>query len=769
VTSRERARIRRLPAAGLALFLLVAVSISVRFIAALGLKSPWIAPDEMAYSLVGRAFWTSGHMQLLDGSSPSYGLFPVVAGLPLAVFGTADALVVLKALEAILMTSTAVVVYVWTSDLAGSRWALAAAGMTVALPAFAYSGLVMSETAFLPAATLALLLLSRALVSPSLRNQMLLVAGVLVAVAMRFQAVVLLPAIVVSIGLMAWFSRDRRLFRRFAPSLAVLGLLTLLWGIFSYLSASATFLGAYTVVGHGGYSFVTILRWIARHAGDAFLVVLGAPVVATLILGLGAARGRERDPRVRALLAVTLAYGPLLIVQVGIFASRFVSQLAERDLVTIGPPLFVVLAVWVHRGLPRPQPASSIVALVAVAPALFLPVDKLVNTYAVPSAFMTIPLLDLAERTSAATLRFAWLTGAVALVALTLLIPRRAGPALVLLVAFGLGATSVLAQKRIDRRASADRREFFGTSSTQWIDRAAKGDVAYLDDEDPLWNAAWHVAFWNQRVRSVATLGQTAGPLPGAVAVSALPDGRLVRGDGSPLHERFVVTRKWVTLDGQRLKRIAQGRDEPGLTLWRTPSDPAVSTWTQGVLRRGDVVQPVTVTVFDCRVGRLELTLLPKQGLPTVSLSVVGLQPVTVPLPANSILQGWIPAPPSGGEKGKKCVFEISPQGLVETTGIVFKRGSTPAVAAASRREANGRTMFVQAGSVALHRQENIAYCVGGAFQVLPAGQYPGATAAIFVSGSGLTCDHPPEGYRRKGFASTDLGVPAHTYAFYAP
>jgi len=45
---------------------------------------------------------------------------------------------------------------------------------------------------------------------------------------------------------------------------------------------------------------------------------------------------------------------------------------------------------------------------------------------------------------------------------------------------------------------------------------------------------------------------------------------------------------------------------------------------------------------------------------------------------------------------------------------------------------------------------------------------YRGAVPAIYVAGSGITCDPPPAGYLRVGYASEDLGVPGDTYAMYA-
>ena len=46
---------------------------------------------------------------------------------------------------------------------------------------------------------------------------------------------------------------------------------------------------------------------------------------------------------------------------------------------------------------------------------------------------------------------------------------------------------------------------------------------------------------------------------------------------------------------------------------------------------------------------------------------------------------------------------------------------------------------------------------------------YTGATPAIYVKGTGITCDPPPAGYTQQGYAGNDLSVPDGLYPYYAP
>ena len=224
-----------------AFVVLVVVAVVARFGASLGLDTPWIAPDEMVYAILGRSFWTTGHLELLDGKSGFYGVYPLLAGAPLAAFGPGTGLVVLKALQALLVAVPVVIVYLWTRSMTRGGWALAAAAMTAALPAFVYSGLVMTEVTFLAVVTLLLWCLWRALLDPSRRNQALVLVLTAAAAAIRLKSVILVPSIVLAVGAMAWFVRDARLLRRFLPSAVVVAIGLVLAAAIAATRGSAAF------------------------------------------------------------------------------------------------------------------------------------------------------------------------------------------------------------------------------------------------------------------------------------------------------------------------------------------------------------------------------------------------------------------------------------------------------------------------------------------------------------------------------------------------
>ena len=83
-------------------------------------------------------------------------------------------------------------------------------------------------------------------------------------------------------------------------------------------------------------------------------------------------------------------------------------------------------------------------------------------------------------------------------------------------------------------------------------------------------------------------------------------------------------------------------------------------------------------------------------------------------------------------------------------------------------------TPFVRAYREQVRSGAEIGYCLGSNYHSLsvglePAGLLEAATPASFVAGRGLTCEPPPRGYVRRGFATPEQGVPADTYPLWVP
>ena len=172
------------------LAVIVLASTVGRFALSRGVAAPWIASDEQLYGLLGRSLVSGDGLTVLGHSVPYYSLlYPFLVGLPFLWGDAAGAVTWVQAVQALLMSATAVPVFVWARPLAGRRYALVAAGLSALIPGLVYSGLLMSEALYYTVATLAVWALALALVKPTISRQALLLGAVGLAVLTRLQAV----------------------------------------------------------------------------------------------------------------------------------------------------------------------------------------------------------------------------------------------------------------------------------------------------------------------------------------------------------------------------------------------------------------------------------------------------------------------------------------------------------------------------------------------------------------------------------------------------
>lgn len=742
--------------------LLVLVAASARFIVALQFNAPWIAADEMAYGLIGRRMWEAGQLDLLGAELPFYGLYPALIGIPLAALSTAAGVVAIQAFQALAVSCTAAIVFYWARPVAGRSYALAGAVMTAALPALAYAGLLMTESLFLVATTFALWRLSVALVHPTRANQLLVVGGIVGATVIRFQGLSLVPTVVIGTAVMALLARDRGIPRRLVPSQAGAVAFLLVWLLLAW-SVSGSSLGAYGATTDSSFGLDAV-KWVGWHLGAAFLLVAVIPLFATLIVAWNVACDRGSRPYERALVATTLTYVAVTVTTVGLFASEHVGRIAERDLVTLAPPIFVAFVAWLAGGTPRPQPAASIIGLIASAALLLMPVGKIASNIGLPDALATAPFVMTASRFSFTAAEIMWSAVVAAILLVALLLPSRlAAPSLAALVVVLLVATSVSASVEIARRSAEDRVVFFGEGPQDWVDRHASESVLYLYAGHPLWNGVWHTAFWNRRIESVALVDTSSlpGPVPG-VTVDSLTNGRLVRRGGTSMSERLVVAPVRLTLVGNRVTTLDRGPLEDRLVLWRSIGPPTLSTRAVGLNSDETTDGPFVVEAFDCAGGTLQLKAV-ADGRASLSYGLVGGPLKTMARDSRRSLLLSLPAPDVTSASVQHCVYKFNPAGKFSISNIQFVRP-------------DGRTLAHVAGrDVSIPSSvRRVGYCLDGVFLDLMEGQpvvdrrYRAATRAVYVEGTGLTCA-APGGFVRAGFAGAELGVPDWVYPLYVP
>ena len=121
---------RRLGSHGavLALGALVVASTVVRVALSRGVEAPWIAPDEHLYGLVGRSLVNGDGLTIAGDAVPFYSLlYPLFVGLAQVGTEAATGLTIAQVAQALVMSATAIPIFLWTRPLAGSRLALFAA------------------------------------------------------------------------------------------------------------------------------------------------------------------------------------------------------------------------------------------------------------------------------------------------------------------------------------------------------------------------------------------------------------------------------------------------------------------------------------------------------------------------------------------------------------------------------------------------------------------------------------------------------------------
>jgi Dolichyl-phosphate-mannose-protein mannosyltransferase len=535
--------------------------------------SPWFTPDEMVYGELGRSLYSSGRLEILGHSTPFFSfVYPALVGPLLSVGDLELGYTLLKALQALVMSLTAVPVFLWARSLVRPRFALVAALLTLAVPGLAFAGFVMTEVAFYPVICVGAWAMARALERPTAGRQALALAGIGLATATRLQAIVLVPALVLAILIKAALDRTwLQGIRRFAPLVGALAGVAAA-GVAVKLarggSALGSVLGAYKVTGHVSYGVGDAVRFAIYHAADLLLMTALVPVVAVVLVLVETAAGRERSDAVRAYLAVAIAVSLGFVAEVGLFTSRLLGRLAERNLLALAPIVFVGFAVWLDRGLPRPRIATAVTSLGALGLLLYLPWDRFVTAAAEPDAFSVIPLYQLRVTYPGLDTRLVVAIGAVELLAMAAFLPRRRAWVLpVTLLALFVGA-SISASDVVSHQARLFRSVMVG-SHRRWIDEQARGPVAYVYNGELGWSGGapvWTNLFWNRRIRWVYDLGAApaVGPLPQR-RVTPGPGGRLLLDNGRPVDAPYVVAVDGLQFVGTRL---ADSRPAP-LVLWR--------------------------------------------------------------------------------------------------------------------------------------------------------------------------------------------------------
>ena len=655
---RSSARLRALPAWAW-LVAIVAGSTIFRALAARGMPGPFIFVDELIYSELAKSFASGGHFLVRDVPTSGYGVvYPVLISPAYRLFDNVPAAyAAVKTINSLVMSLAAVPAYLLARRMLRKELALLAALLTVAVPSMVYTGTVMTENVFYGLFLLVSLALVAMLERPTTARQVALLALIVVAYLTRAQSLAFIPAVLVAPFLLAFFERRplRSAVRRFAVMYSIVGggAVLLVVAQLARGRSLGDLLGAYSIVSSQRYSVRQVADFTLWHAADLSLYIGVIPLAATILL---VARARRESRQVQAFLAAAIPLAVSFTVVVAAFATRFASdRIHERNLFQLAPLLFIGLLVWVARydgGAPRSWPLGIAAVTAAAAVPLTIPYGRFIGEPARADTLALLPVWTITRHLLAGSEALTVGVVCAGLGALVLLVPRRAGLALPLVVLawFALLLQPVFAGQRGFKRSSQGA-VFQGIRGVDrdWIDDAVpKGaEVPVLWSGPPVDRFVVNQnEFFN---RAVGQVYYTKRPTDGAIHEKALVFGADHLGrtsDGRLFRSHYLLADSAIIPDG-----LAVARDpELGMTVWRLRGPLIQTTSTTGIQADSWSGARVSWTRRRCRGGTLRVLLYsdPNFYVPTTVVATArgrhvtahvarfGLTELRVPLPART-------------------------------------------------------------------------------------------------------------------------------------
>ena len=512
---------------------LVLVAVFARIWLSHGIATPWILVDELLYADLAKSAAAGHLLQIRGEQSGIYNvLYPLLIAPAWRAGSMATTYSVAKGINVVMMTLAAPIFYFWARRLVSPLLAVAGVVLVLAMPAFIYTGELMTENAFFPAFLLACFATAVALERPTLLHQLAALLAVGLTVAVRTQglvvAVVLVAATLLKLLLDARVEGRRGFLaglRAYAPMLVALAALAAVYVVYKTARGAtlSSGLGAYGGISSVHYSLGAVRHWTLLHFAEIGLSVAAIPLSALILLTcLAFWRGTPSVPE-RAFVAVAAAGLVIVVLQAAAYASRFSLRIEERNMFHVAPLLLLALLVWIESGLPRPPVLTAVAAAVPALLLLFLPLSSLLTTSMFSDTFGLIPLFRVENFFDGNVDRVRWLmiAGGVGAALLFAFLPRRLALVLPAAVAvyLVLGSWTTYGALKDLSRGTAD--VTFGGTDASWIDNAIgtapQAAIVFGPDTDfTRATLLWQTEFWNRSVAHVYNLGvpEPAGGLP---------------------------------------------------------------------------------------------------------------------------------------------------------------------------------------------------------------------------------------------------------------
>jgi len=585
-------------------------------------SAPWIFIDELIYSELGRSAFDGFAIRGVPVSG--YGpVYPYLIAPAYVLFDNlVDAYRAVQVINAVIMSLTAIPAYLIARTLMGRRWSLVAAALAVAIPAMAYSSVVMTESAFYPLYALAAMIVLYALRRGGVVLQVLVFVSALLCFETRPQGAVIVPAFVLAIVLLALLECRVAVPGRRLNALAVeLARFWLTWVLLvvSFISIVglqryrgqplSNLLGAYEVVADGGFQYQAkpIISAFIQHLAEMDLWLGVLPVIALLVLlGYAVSRSGTREVRIYAAGAVALIVSMTAVVAAfAVFTN--IGRVEERNLFYVGFLALTALCWWTSQGLPRQARWFPIAVGIAVALPLLLPFGALINQTAVSDTFGLFLPWAIQNRLMDATLTApVVLAGGVVAAVIAVIVRPRFAWLLVVATSMFFVVSGLAVDIRTDK-ASRGALAQGVSGAPDWIDRevppGTSVSVVYPGVLEPL--KVWENEFFNRSVGSVYSIGvPMPAPIPESVVIID-GQGNVTDRAGNPLTLPYVLSDGSVHLEGEVI-----ATDAPrNMFVMRTHGTLRATESTTGIMGDQWSGAEFSYTRYRCSGGSVLLTL----------------------------------------------------------------------------------------------------------------------------------------------------------------
>jgi hypothetical protein len=602
--------------------------------------TPWLFGDELELTQLSRAIADTGHAARRGEPHSFNTLWTYILAPAWLIDNVHTAYATVKYLGVLVMTATVFPAYGIARVIVGRRPALFVAAASAAIPALAYSAMIVEEPLAYPYSTLALFLILRALITPSRRWIGGAALACLLGPFVRGELAVLSVVFVLAAAFLVWRSGYVTQWRASWSRWDWLGFVTLLVGAGVLISA---------VLGHRSLEWNITTRIykdrlldLGLNAAGALTIGLGVlPVVAGLAVlwRLPGERSlRELQVFRSVLLAAIIAFGLYTAVKATYVSTVFGTYTYERNLIYLAPLLFSGTAVWLERRRLHPVALAASAAFVLTL-ILTTPYELGQEiSYNAPG----LAILQQGNRylsidpTGAKIGLVALLAFSIALLLAPRFLGRRAAwlAVAVATAVVGWNLTGEFAFASASNRFS-DRFEENLRSPFTWVDENTHGaSTLYLGQQMADQNGEWLLEFWNRSIKAVWSLDGTAkGPGPFLTPDPSEVNGALSHDPGYP----FVVEETGIDIAGKTVATHLH-RAGGGLEKWRLVKiEPPLrlSGAATGIYPDGWMSSFSAYTRYSTegnRAGRMRIALSgPPQGVQEVTTHVtVSIGPIVI-------------------------------------------------------------------------------------------------------------------------------------------